>query len=297
MATFYSPEQLNLRFQLGSGTDIGGGRENQDDCFIWIKREENLIVLGVLDGHGREVGRIASSAAKAALTNLLDAEYLDLSRSPVDFLTRAHELAHEHIRNAFKQELEKQGYELQQSEDGYLMKRRLPTDFWSCVHGGTSCTLIAVVTHTLYVANVGDSSAVLCVAQPVLERGVMRLERDAAVVGMPDAPKDGSVARDISLMEQSNAATQVMVITAEHSPESAYEFERLRHYRPRDGDPTQPALFVVYDSPSHDKSQCNPVFDPTSDKLTASQRGRQAQILIVVDRRESRLILCTFVYH
>ena len=62
----------NLQWQVGLETDIGGGRENQDDCFVWIKRDDNVIVLCVLDGHGREVGKIASESAKACLFKHLD---------------------------------------------------------------------------------------------------------------------------------------------------------------------------------------------------------------------------------
>jgi hypothetical protein len=97
---------------------------------------------------------------------------------------------------------------------------------------------------------------------------MIHLQRDAAT----DASSCGSLARDISLDETAFPA-KVMVITAEHSPESAYEFDRLRSYRSREGDSRQPALFVVYDSPTHDKSQCQPIFDPTTPQLIPSQRG------------------------
>jgi hypothetical protein len=69
-------------------------------------------------------------------------------------------------------------------------------------------------------------------------------------------------------------ASKVLVLTAEHSPECPYEFDRLRKFRCRENDPNQPALFVVYDSSTHDKSLCNAVFDISSSKLVASQRGR-----------------------
>lgn len=45
---------------------------------------------------------------------------------------------------------------------GYLMKRRSVTQPWTCVHGGTSGTLVALMEgRTLVTANVGDSSALL----------------------------------------------------------------------------------------------------------------------------------------
>jgi serine/threonine protein phosphatase PrpC len=41
-----------LSWCLSSATDIGGSRENQDDMFIWEKKEFDILVLGLLDGHG-----------------------------------------------------------------------------------------------------------------------------------------------------------------------------------------------------------------------------------------------------
>lgn len=275
MAQFHqASQQLNLRFQVGSGTDIGGGRENQDESFVWINKEANLIVLGVLDGHGREVGRIAAQAGKQSLVHLLDTEFSDLLANPIDFLVRAHELAHEHIRRTFHQELEKQGFQIKLTEEGYLLKRRSTADYWSCVHGGTSCSLIALVGNSLYIANVGDSSALMCVAHPILHKSLVQFERDSAA--SPGSSEMGSLVRDSTVVDSSvnSSPSKILVLTAEHSPESPYEFDRLRRYRTRDNDACQPALFVVYDSPSHDKSQCQPVFDPSASSLVPSQRGR-----------------------
>jgi serine/threonine protein phosphatase PrpC len=132
MALFESVQRSNLKFQLGCETDIGGGRENQDDSFIWIKREFNLIVLCVLDGHGREVGKIAAVAAKDCLIKYLDSEFVDLLHHPVECLVKAHQLAHHHIRETFRSELEKQGYQVKQSDDGYLMKRKSGLEYCRC---------------------------------------------------------------------------------------------------------------------------------------------------------------------
>lgn len=290
MASFHDSSTLNLRYQVGSGTDIGGGRENQDESFVWINKDANLIVLGVLDGHGREVGKIAAQAGKQRIVQYLDTDFPYLLSNPTEFLIRAHELAHEHIRSTFQIELEKQGYQVQLTEEGYLMKRRTTADYWSCVHGGTSCSLVALVGNALYIANVGDSTAVLCSAHPVLQKQMVRFEADAAMIPIvgSSAPSNlehgsavtlpgGSLVRDSAVMDANQSpstGSKVLVLSAEHSPESPYEFDRLRRYRPRDGDDSNPALFVVYDSPSHDKSHCQPVFDPSQGPLLQpSQRG------------------------
>jgi hypothetical protein len=67
------------------------------------------------------------------------------------------------------------------------------------------------------------------------------------------------IAHEASLSEEFPQEVS-LVITAEHSAERPSEFERLRTFRPRDGDALQPALIVVYDAPSLDKSRCVPVF-------------------------------------
>lgn len=257
----------SYKCQAGFGTDIGGGRENQDDGFIWTKPAAGLVVLGILDGHGREVGKTAAIAAKARILSLLDAEYEQLLASPVDFLVRAHEVAHAHIKEVFAAEFEKQGYQVKATEDGYLLKRRSGFDNWSCVHGGAACTLVALIRDSLYISNVGDSTAILCAPRPMLSKSALQLERDAACTPSGVAPL---ICHPSALAPA--APESMLVLTAEHSPESSAEFERLRRFRCREGDPSQPALYVVYDSASHDKSQCAAVFEDTS-SLVASQRG------------------------
>jgi len=46
---------LGYKWQIGCDTDIGGSRENQDDCFYYVPDSGEGFVCGVLDGHGREV--------------------------------------------------------------------------------------------------------------------------------------------------------------------------------------------------------------------------------------------------
>ncbi|CAN0255302.1 unnamed protein product, partial [Hapterophycus canaliculatus] len=71
------------------------------------------------------------------------------------------EQAHESMLLSFREHLQGLGWNVKDN-GGYLMKRRSLTQPWSCVHGGTSATLVALIEgRTLYSANVGDSSALL----------------------------------------------------------------------------------------------------------------------------------------
>jgi len=301
MATFLHIPPQNLKYQIGSDTDIGGGRENQDACFIWKRDELNLIVMGVLDGHGREVGKVAAEAAKQCLLGLLDAEYRYLMQNPVEFLIRAHEITHNFIRDSFQKELETQGYQVEQTPEKYLMKRRSVGEAWGCVHGGTSCTLVALVNQWLYIANVGDSTALLCTSTPVLHRQLLQYEVDAAAresgehsQSLQSSPSSSGLSSGADtclsgVTDQSSGSgnESVLVLSAEHSPESAYEFRRLRRFRARDTDPRLPALSVVYDSPSHDKSQCYAVFPLPDNSICTTPVPVSAEEVLVASGRGS----------
>jgi len=284
-----------LFLQCGYDTDIGGGRENQDDCFIWRQPGAGgTSVLCVLDGHGREVGRIAANAARASLREYFDARFQMLRTNPYECLVEAHEVAHRRIKAAFREELEGEGYEVEEAPEGYLLKRMPPSQAWGCVHGGSSCSIVALVDHMIYIANVGDSSGTLSCSVPVLSSGLLKHLGDAANMtsfaggsgkeaasssssssslpsclsaanaGLANGLADDHGASSSSMVVDTDIAILVpqdnLVITAEHSPESPSEFCRLRTFRPKPGDPMQPALAVVYDSPSADKAKCTPVF-------------------------------------
>ena len=53
-----------FRWQVGCDTDIGGSKENQDDYFVYECKEKGVIVLCILDGHGRDVGKAAAETVR-----------------------------------------------------------------------------------------------------------------------------------------------------------------------------------------------------------------------------------------
>ena len=250
-------DKLPLCWQFGFDTDIGGGRENQDDCFVWSSVKDGICVLCVLDGHGREVGKIAANAARASLKEYFEVNFMQLKETPYECLVRAHEIAHFAIKATFKIELELQGFEVAESPEGYLLKRK-GSQQWTCVHGGSACSICGLVDGLLYIANVGDSSGTLCCLDPMLSKSHLVAVGDAAVaVGFKEAAAFNITLEDLSL---SSEHSNTIVVTAEHSPESPYEFLRLRDFRPRIDNPKHPSLNIVYDSPAHEKAQCPPVF-------------------------------------
>ena len=251
-----------FQFQVGYETDIGGGKENQDDFLFFAKPDLGVVVLCMFDGHGREVGKIAANSARQCLLNLCENNIQDLITNPTLWLISAHEKAHQHIKNCFKTELISQGYEISEDErSGYLLKRKSSTQTWTCVHGGSSSSIIVIIGSEIFIANVGDSSGILCCNFPILEKSFIKHIKDSAISENSKLLSMRGSMHSQYINEDNLKKSDTLVITAEHSPESPYEFYRLREFRHKEDDINQPSLLVVYDSPSHEKSRCNPVFN------------------------------------
>ena len=259
-----TPAKFRINFQVSGDTDIGGGKENQDDFLIWQKKEEKIYVLAVLDGHGRDVGKLAAESGKNYLLQYFDQNYKLISSNPVEVISNAMKLCHLHIKEKFRTELSSQGWEVLEAVEGYLIKRKNPTQSWMCVHGGTSCSIIAVIDDKLYTANVGDSSALLCTSDKLLN--------SSNIIHLGDLDQFSDSNFDPCIDE--DLLKDTLLITSEHSPESYREFNRMRNFRSNESDKRFPALHVVYDSPGVEKIKCPPVFIISSDdKVSITNKG------------------------
>ena len=250
--------------QIGGNTDVGGANENQDDYFVVSigPESESITILCVLDGHGREVGKLAANAAKDALIAFFKENFVNLRDRPYETLVDAHEVAHSHMKEEFTRVLKERGFEVRETDRGYLLKRPKGTSKEGCVHGGSSCSIIALIGSKLYVASVGDSSGIICTDKNILNQTQIQKIGDAAVDQSDDSMDvEGGAIRGRNPTAVAASNTDTLMITAEHSPESVSEYVRLREFLPSDDDANKPALVVVYDSPTQDKTQCEPVFD------------------------------------
>ncbi|CAM9769578.1 unnamed protein product [Ectocarpus sp. 4 AP-2014] len=152
---------MQMKVRLSFRTDIGGMSENQDNCFIWRHEPSGSFVIGVLDGHGRDVGRLAAHVVQEFMQDWLSRRWGEVKENPAEAFRTLFREAHESMLRSFREHLQGLGWTVKDN-GGYLMKRRSMTQPWSCVHGGTSASLLALVEgRTLYTANVGDSSALL----------------------------------------------------------------------------------------------------------------------------------------
>jgi len=187
-----------VRFTHEGG--LGGqGKENQDASFVG-RPSADVTVFAVLDGHGKQYGRLAAQTAARCMKTFLCGHHRWLLAEPEECLRLAFREAHFAIRAAILRSdpmlrLHQSGqappYILQwmatdQDEHGE------PVYKWDAVDGGTTVTVVVVLRgENAIVATVGDSAAVL-------------------------------LSRDGTGMRQSEQ------LVAEHSPTNLAEYVRMR---------------------------------------------------------------------
>lgn len=218
-------KKTRLNLQIGHDTDIGGCsyKPNQDRKFMIPFVEHDGCLIGVADGHGREGENVADLCEK--MTNTLIKDKMgELLENPVAFLENAFECIQEEIVNQFREK--------------------------KC---GTTFSLIIVLGKKLWIANVGDSTGVLCAKHPVLNASHLKFEKDAAIPGKVAVVSD-------------EEPTNLIVLTSDgHSPENPEEYVRMRNFMCSKDDPKHAELLCVYDKSGREKTMCPPVFDISED--------------------------------
>ena len=218
-------KKTRLNLQIGHDTDIGGSthKPNQDIKFIIPFVEHDGCLIGVADGHGIRGEQVADLCEK--MTNSLIQEKMDeLLENPVAFLENAFDSIQEEILNQFIS--------------------------FKC---GTTFSLIIVLGKKLWIANVGDSTGILCAKHPVLKNSHLKFEKDAAI---PDK----------IVVANSDEPTNLIVLTSEgHSPENPEEYIRMRNFMCFKDEPNHAEVLCVYDKTGRAKTMCSPVFNISED--------------------------------
>jgi hypothetical protein len=181
---------------------------------------------------------------------------------------------------AFIKYYEERGWVVRRAAEGFLVRTRADGAQEMCVHGGTTCTVVLVLRgRWLLMANVGDSTALL---SGVGEKArLLPVDQWHGYVGMAAERK---ALRDAAVAPGSKASAPGIVglartyleLSADHSPESPAEFERVRSFRPSRSDGGKsPELLFVYDTLSPSKLACPPIFvrDHRSGQLLCTNRG------------------------
>jgi len=140
-------------------TNIGGGRENQDESSI-IRLECNghsIVILMILDGHGQN-GKFVAITAKETFQKYFSENIQYLVENTEECLNSAYSFTDEEIKNALERKYQNENKNVKRV-NGYLTTG---TNYPSLISGGTTCTIAVIIDNIhLYISNVGDSDAII----------------------------------------------------------------------------------------------------------------------------------------
>jgi serine/threonine protein phosphatase PrpC len=180
----------------------------------------------VADGHGTK-GELVAEIAENSMNVLIRDKMIELLENPVQFLEYAFDYIHGEIIKDF-------------------------ADF-RC---GTTFSLILVLEKKLWIANVGDSTGILCAKHPIFKPSHLKFEKDVAIPEKVVVPSE----------EECGIPTDYIVLTSEgHSPENPEEYKRMRAFKPSEENPNHAELLCVYDKQRRAKTLCPPVFNISED--------------------------------
>ena len=294
----------NLRIQVGICDDIGNARVQQDACFVIQKPDQGCTIFGVADGHGQELGHIASNACVKSVSEFVDANLDKMIADTVLFLEECFAHTQTAIARTFVDYYVDRGYEVNEEENGRITKRRFPTHSFTNAGGGTMLTIAVLKGAQLFIANVGDCNAQLCTETPVITQDMLRYEKDAEVSQETSQVVDTEVSQEtsqvvdtevsqetshvadtvanavanvadtascmfeddeVSEVEKVSQETDTLVLTSDHSPMNPKEYVRMRKFRPSEEDPLKAEMLFVYDEQETSKPFCQPVFNISED--------------------------------
>ena len=255
MTTFLNTEKT-IQFQIGTFTDIGcGNRENQDDYFVVLKPEIDCCIFGIADGHGKYTGKLVANVCKQNTEEFIDANLEELENNTVSFLEKLFPHLHQQVRLALAEDSVKNGEEVVVDPSGIVTNRRYKSQNFTYINGGSTYSIVIINRGKMYIANVGDSTGLLCAKHPILNQSCLKYEKDVA----EEAVAEVAVA-EVAVAEV-DSFTNKLVITREHSPENINEYKRIRKFRQSKENPNCAELKFVYDEQGREKSWCPPIFN------------------------------------
>ena len=160
----------DIKFITGSATDIGGCKENQDTkcCF----QNEDIVVNGIFDGHGSD-GKWIAEFCKFNTEIWMLKNNDNILLEPVKALT---EYFVELTKLLYEKTIEKytnDNRECKIDETGVILIKNIYNNNWQpSITGGATITVSILIKKTLklYIANIGDSDAILCSSTNILRQ-------------------------------------------------------------------------------------------------------------------------------
>ena len=232
-----------LNLQLGWDTDLGGtpvandkdGKPTKFDIYgkpLKTNQDRKIIVpfvqhdgclIGIADGHGIRSEEVAELCEKIMI-EMTETKMERILINPVEFLEFAFDYIH-----------------------GEIIKS------YTC---GTTFSLIIVLGKKMWIANVGDSTGILCAKHPIFKRSQLAFEKDTAI---PEKMYETKKADDDKL------SNYIVLTSEDHSPEDPEEYKRMRAFKSSEENPHHAELLCVYDKQGIAKSMCPPVFNISED--------------------------------
>ena len=218
-------KKKSLNLQVGWDTDIGGSKDkpNQDRKILVPFENNDGCLIGMADGHGTRSEEVADLCEKMMI-EMTETKMDRILINPVEFLEFAFDYIHEEIIKTY-----------------------------TC---GTTFSLIIILGKKMWIANVGDSTGILCAKHPIFKNSDLAFEKDVAI---PEKMYETKKADDDKL------SNYIVLTSEDHSPEDPEEYKRMRAFKPSEENPHHAQLICVYDKQGRAKTLCTPVFNISED--------------------------------
>jgi serine/threonine protein phosphatase PrpC len=248
-------DELNVR--IGKATDIGGNVTNQDDYYV--VESEHFTAISVMDGHG-ENGEFIANRCKALMEQKFLENKENVLSDPVTFLRDCFVQLHEQVTLDLIEKMKLQGIEIFADSSGFLLQKR--TNSGLCkpfITGGTTKTIVLLIKSTLkmYIANAGDSDALLCSRYPIVKQSDLKCESSESSESHEKSTKANM---DTNITEQNSSTdilSKILILTKDHSATSQEEYIRMQSVK----NPSNTKIKAVYDNTERsNKSRCPEIF-------------------------------------
>ena len=246
-------KKKTLNLQIGLDTDIGGSKDkpNQDRKILVPFVEHDGCLIGMADGHGTRSEEVAELCEKMMI-EMIETKMDRILINPVEFLEFAFDYIHEEIIKTY-----------------------------TC---GTTFSLIIILGKKMWIANVGDSTGILCAKHPIFKNSDLAFEKDVAI---PEKMYETKKADDDKL------SNYIILTSEDHSPEDPEEYKRMRAFKPSAENPNHAELLCVYDKQRRAKSLCPQVFNISEDGTpTVRPDDESFEYYVKNVRREKATYVC-----
>lgn len=204
-------------------------KKAQDRLFIYENKETNFIAMCIMDGHGR-YGTTVVITVKKYLEDFCKNNCQKFNENnAVEWINNAYTLTNKEVKNLQCLKDQKHG-------------------------GGTTCTFCILYENILYVANMGDSTAILFSKNDISKLNVDELQYKKEII---------------------SKSSNYVILSGNHSPENIYEQEILKERNEEE------TYKIIYDKSSKRNKFLLPWFNETKPRIYKTIRNDPAISLVI----------------